>query len=91
MASVTLNAGSLRQFELPGFVSHLSLLVRMGDEEFQVDFSARPAPAGFVSLAEPARAASLEEAAEVVGRLFCAIAGQAAAEVAKACVEGRQP
>lgn len=69
MAALNLDPRELEQFVLPGFVSHLSLAVPLGDQVFQVDFSMRAQAPGFVALAEPPRAATVAEAAEVVAKL----------------------
>ena len=70
MNHLNLHADGLERYDVTGIEGYLSLAVDTGDGLFQMDIRRMPEAASHTMPPEPARAATREEGALVISRMF---------------------
>lgn len=73
MEYLEMNVLGLEPYEVPGIEGYLTLRVPHADGVFQIDIRKMPEPACHALLPEEARAATGDEAAAVIGKMFKAM------------------
>lgn len=92
MRAIFLDEAGLEGYEVPGIEGYYSLAVETGDGLFQIDMRRMPEAASHTMPPEPARAATREEAALLVSRMFIAcLAAKRTSNIERATsnIEGR--